>query len=138
MAKMVLLASFLSIAGNDLSDRTSKIELTAEVEDKDVTTFASAGWKEVLGGLAAGTLAVQFKQDYAATEVDSIMWPLFLTRTPQTFEVRADNAAVGASNPKYTGSVLIKEWKPITGSVGDTAEAEVSYPTSGAVTRATA
>lgn len=138
MAKMVLLASFVSIAGNDLSDRCSKIELTAEVEDKDVTTFASLGWKEFLGGLASGTLALTFKNDYAATEVDSIMWPLFLTRTPQTFAVRADNAAVGASNPQYSGEVLIKEWKPITGSVGDVAEAEVSYPTSGAVTRATA
>lgn len=138
MAKMVLLASFLSIAGNDLSDRASKIELTAEIEDKDVTTFASLGWKEVLGGLASGTLAVQFKNDFAATEVDSIMWPLFLTRTPQTFEVRSDQAAVGANNPSYTGNVLVKEWKPLTGSVGDVAEAEVSYPTSGAVTRAVA
>ncbi|MGW4476807.1 hypothetical protein ACWENQ_44750 [Nonomuraea sp. NPDC004354] len=138
MAKMVLLASFLSIGGNDLSDRCSKIELTAEVEDKDVTTFASLGWKEVLGGLASGSLGAQFKQDYAATEVDSVMWPLFLTRTPQAFEVRADNAPVGVNNPKYTGNVLIKEWKPITGSVGDVAEVEVSFPTSGAVTRATA
>jgi hypothetical protein len=135
---MVLLAAHLTLAGNDLSDRCSKIELTAEIEDKDVTTFASLGWKEVLGGLASGTLAIQFKNDYAATEVDSIMWPLFLTRTPQTFAVRADNAAVGTSNPSYSGSVLIKEWKPIAGAVGDVAEAEVSYPTSGAVTRATA
>lgn len=137
MAKMVLLASHLTLAGNDLSDRCSKIELTAEIEDKDVTTFASLGWKEVLGGLASGTLAITFKNDYAASEVDSIMWPLLLTRVPQTFAVRADNAAVGASNPEYSGSVLVKEWKPLAGSVGDVAEAEVSYPTSGAVSRAT-
>jgi hypothetical protein len=135
---MVLLAAHLTLAGNDLSDRCSKIELTAEVEDKDVTTFASLGWKEILGGLASGGLALQFKNDYAAAELDSIMWPLFLTRTPQTFAVRADNAAVGASNPEYSGAVLIKEWKPIAGSVGDVAEAEVSYPTSGAVSRAVA
>lgn len=136
MAKMVLLASHITIAGNDLSDHCSKIELTAEVEDKDVTTFASLGWKEVLGGLASGTLALTFKNDYAAAEIDSIMWPLLLTRTPQTFAVRADNAAVSANNPEYSGSVLIKEWKPLAGSVGDVAEAEVSYPTSGAISRA--
>ncbi|MFC7380892.1 hypothetical protein [Sphaerisporangium rhizosphaerae] len=137
MAKMVLTASYVSIGGNDLSNRCSKIELAAEVEDKDVTTFASQGWKEVVGGLASGTLGLTFKQDYAASNVDATMWPLFLTRTPQTFEVRADNGAVGTSNPKYTGNVLIKEWKPITGSVGDVAEVEVSFPTSGAVSRAT-
>lgn len=137
MALMVLLAAHLTIAGNDLSDHCSKIELTAEVEDKDVTTFADAGWKTLLGGLASGSLAVTFKQDYAASELDSIMWPLLLTRTPQTFAVRADSGSVGSSNPEFSGAVLIKEWKPLAGSVGDVAEAEVSFPTSGAITRST-
>lgn len=136
MAKMVLLASFLSLNANDLSNRTHKIELSADVEEKDVTTFASLGWKEVLGGLKAGTLAIGFKQAVAAGQIDSILWPLL--GTVVTFEVRLDNAAVGASNPKYTGSVLVKELKPISGSVGDTAEFDVSYPTSGAVVRAIA
>lgn len=137
MAKMVLLASYVSIAGNNLSDHCGKIELTTEVEEKDVTTYASAGWKEVLGGLLSGGLALGLKQNYAATKLDSIMWPLFLTRTPQAFEVRVDNAAVSASNPKWTGAVLIKSWKPLAGGVGDVAEVDVSWPTSGAVTRAT-
>jgi hypothetical protein len=133
---MVLKASYLALGGTDLSSYTSKIELSAEVEDKDVTTFGSGGWTEVLGGLASGSLAVGFKQDVAASALDSIMWPLF--GTVVTFEVRLSNAVVGTSNPKYTGSVLVKEWKPIAGSVGDTAEMDVTFPTSGAVSRATA
>jgi hypothetical protein len=138
MAKMVLLAAYLNVASNNLHSYCSKIELSAEIEDKDVTVFTSGGWKEVLGGLGSGTLGLTLKNDFAAAALDSIMWPLFLTRTPQTFEVRADQAAVGTSNPKYTGTILIKEWKPIMGSVGDVAEVEVSFPTSGAITRATA
>ena len=134
MAKMVLLASYLSINSNDLSGNTSKIELTAEVADEDVTTFGSGGWKEVLGGLKEGSLSVTFKQDVAASALDSIMWPLFGTVVP--FEVRLSNAAVGTSNPKYTGSVLVKEWKPIAGEVGSVAEVDVEFPTSGAVARA--
>lgn len=136
MAKMVLLASFLSLNANDFSDRTSKIELTTEVEAQDVTTFASLGWKEVLGGLKEGSLGVTFKQDVAATELDSVMWPLLGTVVP--FAVRLDNAAVGASNPQYTGNVLITGWNPIMGNVGDVAEVDVEFPTSGAVARATA
>jgi hypothetical protein len=54
-----------------------------------------------------------------------------------SFEVRASNAAVGTSNPKYTGSILINGWNPIQGSVGDEASVGVSYPTSGVVTRGT-
>lgn len=134
MAKMVLLASYLSLNANALSANANKIELSVEVEEKDVTTYGSAGWKEVLGGLKSGTLAIEFKQDVAASALDSIMWPLLGSVVP--FEVRLDQAAVGASNPKYTGFVLIKEWKPLSGSVGDDAQVSVSYSTSAAVTRA--
>jgi hypothetical protein len=125
MAKMVLLASYLSLNSNVLSANANKIELSMEVEEKDVTTYGSLGWKEVLGGLKSGTLAIEFKQDFAATQLDSIMWPLLGQVVP--FEVRADQAAAGTSNPKWTGNVLIKAWNPLTGS----------YSTSGVVTRAT-
>lgn len=138
MPKMVLTAQFVSIGGNDLSDHASKAELVVDVEDKDVTTFASQGFKEYLGGLAGGTLGVTLKQDYAAGEVDSLMWPLFLGRIPVPFEVRPSQAAASASNPAYSGNVLIKQWKPIAGSVGDVAEVDVSWPTSGVIDRATA
>ncbi|WP_010361280.1 phage tail tube protein [Streptomyces acidiscabies] len=135
MPKMVLLAQYLSINGNVLNDSTKKAEVSVEVEDKDVTTYASLGWKEVLGGLKSGELGCEFLQDFAATKLDSIMWPLLGQVVP--FEVRADQGAVSTSNPKYTGNVLIKSWNPIEGSVGDEATVGVSFPTSGAVTRAT-
>jgi hypothetical protein len=133
---MVLLAQHLSLNGTDLSEWMRKCEVTVEVEDKDVTTYASLGWKEVLGGLKSGELSIEFLQDVAATEIDSIMWPLLGTVVP--FVTRLDSSAVGASNPAYSGSVLVKSWNPIEGSVGDEASVSVSYPTSGAVTRAVA
>ncbi|MCZ4099843.1 phage tail tube protein [Streptomyces sp. H39-C1] len=136
MPKMVLLAEFISIGGNDLSTYATKAEVAVEVEEKDVTTYGSLGWKEVLGGLKSGNIGLEFKQDFAATKLDSIMWPLL--GTVVAFEARADQAVVGASNPKYTGSVLIKSWNPIQGKVGDEASTSVTYPTSGAVTRAIA
>lgn len=135
MPKMVLLAEYLSINSNILHEFTKKAEIAVEVEEKDVTNYASLGWKEVLGGLKSGELGIEFLQDFAATELDSIMWPLLGTVVP--FEVRADQAAVSASNPKYTGNLLIKAWNPITGAVGDEATVSVTYPTSGAVARGT-
>lgn len=134
---MVLKAAYVSINGSDLSDYASKIELKAEVEEKDVTTFGSSGWKENLSGLFSAGLSIDFKQSIVDNELDEIMWALFIAGTNVAFEVRASSAAVGVSNPKYTGSLLIKEWSPISGGVGDVAEVGVSYPVSGAVTRAT-
>lgn len=61
MAKMVLLASFLSVDAVDRSTDTSKIELTVEVDEKEATTFGSLGWKEVLDGIKSAQLAVTFK-----------------------------------------------------------------------------
>jgi hypothetical protein len=135
MATMVLTSEFLSLGGNDLSAYLRKCELAVEVEEKDVTTMASLGWKAAIGGLKSGTLAIEVLQDFATGLIDSIMWPLL--GTVSAFEVRPTSAVVGVSNPKYTGSVLIKEWAPFGGSVGDEASVSVSYPTSGAVTRAT-
>lgn len=135
MPTMVLLAEYLSINSNDLSEYTRKAEVAVEVEEKDVTTYKSLGWKEVVGGLKSGTLSCEFLQDYAATKLDAIMWPLLGTVVP--FEVRADQAAVGTSNPAYAGNILISGWSPVTGSVGDEATVGQDFPTSGAVTRAT-
>ncbi|WP_047892151.1 phage tail tube protein [Micromonospora sp. RV43] len=136
MPLMVLKAAYLAINGVDRSGNTSKCEVTAEVEEKDVTTFASQGWKEVLGGLASGGVAVSFKNDVAASALDSAMWALF--GQVVTFEARATNAVVGTSNPKYTGNMLIKSWTPISGSPGDVNEASYTFPSSGPISRATA
>jgi len=134
MPKMVLLAQYLSINANVLNSFTKKAEISIEVEDKDVTNYASAGWKEVLGGLKSGELACEFLQDYAASQLDALMWPLLGTVVP--FEVRPDQGAASATNPKFTGNILIKGWNPIEGSVGDEATVGLTFPTSGAVTRA--
>lgn len=135
MAKMVLVSTYLGLNSVDRSSWCSKVELTAEVDEKDVTTFASAGWKEVLGGLKSGSLAITLKNDLAASQLDETMWALFGTIT--AFEVRGTSSAVGTSNPKYTGSVLVKNWTTVSGSPGDVNEASYTFPTSGAVTRAT-
>ncbi len=134
MPLMVLTTSVLTINAQSLASWCSKMEVSAEVEEKDVTVFTSLGWKEVLGGLKSGSVALTVKNDLAASQLDSIMWPLFGTVVPWT--AKATSAAVGTSNPLYSGSLLVKSWTPISGSPGDVNEASHTYPTSGAISRA--
>lgn len=136
MAILVLTASYLELNSVNRSSWCSKIELAVEVEEKDVTVFTSAGWKEVKGGLKSAGLGITFKNDVADNQLDETMWALLGTNV--AFLVRLDNAAVGASNPSYSGSTLINKWVPISGSPGDVNEANYTFPTSGAVTRAVA
>lgn len=133
---VVLTTTTLTLAGVDYSDWVNKIELTVEVDEKDVTTFGSAGWMEVLGGIKKGSLAITFLQDYVDNELDEDLWALL--GTVVTFATKPTSAAVGAGNPSYSGSVLINGLKPVSGGVGDVAEQGVSWPTSGAVARAVA
>lgn len=137
MSKLVFTDCFVTVNAVDLKSYTSKVELSAEIEEQDVTTFASGGWKEVIGGLAEGSISFSFKNDFAAAQLDSIMWPLFIARSVVPFELRPTSAAVGTSNPKYTGNLLVNKWDPISGDVGDVAEVDVEYPVSGVVVRST-
>lgn len=134
MAVMALTGMYVALNSTDLSSWAKKAELTVEVDEVDVTAFGDSGWKKVIGGLKSGTLAITANDDVAASQIDSILWPLL--GTVVTFEVRATSSSVGASNPKYTGSVLVTSHK-LGGDIGSAAEKDVSLPTSGAVTRAT-
>jgi hypothetical protein len=137
MAKSVMLASMLIVGGTDISAYCSRIEVSLEAESKDTTTFGSGGWHEELSGIKSGTIAVTFKQDMAAAALDSILFGFF--GTLQTAEVRMNNGARAVGNPAYLSSVNVRQYNPITGSVGDTAETGgLTWPTSGAVTRVTA
>lgn len=135
MTKIVLLDAQLSIANNDLTDHTAKIELSDEFEAKETTTFGSGGAEENLGGLEKFEAAITFKQDYDDNGLDEIMWAL--RRQVVTFAARAKETAVSASNPQYSGSIVITKWVPIAGSVGDVGEVDVTYPGSGPLARAT-
>lgn len=136
MALISLQNAYILIGASDLSDHCSSVELEIEGEDLDSTTFSTSGWSSRLGGLKEGTLNLTIKGDYAAANIDSILWGFF--NTVQTFEIKPVNAARSATNPSYTGSVLINSLTPITGEVGDLVEFDLSWPTSGVVNRLTA
>lgn len=135
MAVFALTNEYLALNGSaSLNDHVKSAVLTMDSAQLDSTAMGDA-WVEVIGGLKSGQLAITWNDDFAASNVDATLWPLF--GTVVTFEVRPTDSAVSATNPKYTGSVLIAQ-HGLGGSVGDLAAKTVSYPTSGAVTRATA
>jgi len=136
MAKQVLLNCYVEINAVDRSSSVSKVELDDQFEEKETTNYGSGGAKEVLAGLESGTVGITFKNDYAGGALDTAMWAL--RRSLVTFKVRPEkDVVVSSANPQYSGTILINNWKPITGSVGDVAEVDVSYPLSGVMTRST-
>lgn len=136
MPKKVLLDAQLSINGVDRTQWCAKVELNDEFEDKDTTTFASGKAKEILGGLESYDISITFKNDFAVGQLDETMWAL--RRQVVTWSAKAGVEATSTSNPLYSGSILINQWTPIAGTVGDVAEVDVTFPGSGPMVRATA
>ena len=138
MAKMILVSTFLGLNAVDRSSWVARVELAVEAEAKDVTVFSSGGFKENLSGLKSGNVAIMFDNDVAVSQLDETMWALFIASAPVTFEVRAASGVASTSNPKYTGSLIVTAWTPMSGAPGDVNQFSVTYPTTGAITRATA
>ena len=132
----VLFDAFILINSNNLSDHAQKVGLNFQWEDLDATTFGQTAHVR-RAGLQDGTLDITFLNDYQAANLDSIMFAL-AGGAPVAFEVRPTSSARSTSNPAYLGNIAILNWKPISGDVGKLVAVDVSFPTSGLSTRATA
>lgn len=137
MAKLVVKAQYLELpAGTDRSAQVKGVTLTIDAPEVDTTNMASGGWFEALGGIFKGTLAVEWVKDADLSGLDAAMFAAL--GATQTFLIRQTSAALGADNPKYTGSVLVTQWSPIQGSLGAAFGGSTSWTTTGTVSRAIA
>lgn len=134
MARLVLTNAYVTFASTDLSDHIASVSLNTTYDIVETTAFGDTAKKRV-AGLADNSVSFEFHQDYASGSVESTIYPLLGTAI--TCEVRPINTTVSDSNPKYTFSVLISEWTPLNGAVGELATASVTWPISGAITKAT-
>lgn len=135
MAKLVLTDVNVSIGGTDYSANINQVEISVSADEVETTAFGS-DWRTSTTGLKSGTFTVAFHQDYAAAAIDSSLWGLF--GSAATVVVKPNGTAVGSANPSYTFLVNVNNLTPVSGSVGDLAVSNVTWPITGEVTRATA
>lgn len=124
----------LTINSVDMTAYIAECSLDISVDELDDTNFGDTA-KSRIGGLKDGSVKFKFNQDFTVGTVDNIMWALL--GTVVTFAVKAATGTVTTSNPNYTGSFLMTSWSPVNGSVGDLATVDVTFPTTGAILRAT-
>ena len=137
MAKYVVTGNKVTINGTDLSSSIARAELSINVADVDVTDFGSNGYTELIGGLKSGSVSIDFHQDYAAASVEASIFPL-LGSIATAVIIAGNGTAASSTTPAYTATVLVNNWNPVSGAVGDLSTVSVTWPTSGAVSKATA
>jgi hypothetical protein len=134
LAKFVLTDASVVLNSVDLSDHVSSVTLEI-TSDEIVTTAMGDTFQSRTGGLKDGTLSIEFQQDFASSEVDATLFPLLGSTT--AFVVKPTSGSVSATNPSYSGNVLVNSHSPVANGVGELATMSVSFPTSGTITRAT-
>ena len=124
--KLVLKNALAFVNGTDFSDHVSSVTVETSRDEVDASTLASLN-KETLAGLGDASMTMNFLQDFDAGEVDAVLWPLSSSDTPFLVAVRPKNAAISATNPEYQLTVLMFNYSPIDGSVGELLQTSVTF-----------
>ena len=136
MARIVLTNAYVTVNSVDVSDHVASVTLNSSIDVVETTAFSTTAARTRIGGLADNSISLEFHQDYATGEVEATIYPLLGNTT--TVIVKPNGSTTSATNPAYTATVLVSEWTPLNGAVGELATASVTWPVSGAITKATA
>jgi len=106
--------------------------------DMGETTSFGSNAKTYITGLGDSTISVSGKYDSTFdSQIQTCLSGLQAgTISSLLFEYRTNNAIVSSTNPKWTGSALIKSYE-VKSSVADVVSFSLELQVTGAVTRAT-
>jgi hypothetical protein len=141
MAKFVLTDVKTTINGVNFSDHLASVTIDLTADEVETTSFGGSGFRTRVGGLKDGSITLSFHNDFGTSgsdAVDATIWSLF--NTAATVVVTPTSSAVSPSNPSYSGLFLVSQVNPVSGSVGDLATRDVTWPVAGTagITRGTA
>ena len=127
MAKFVLRDCSVTVDGVDFSDHCSSVEITMSKDEIDTTNFGGTG-RERTHGLKDDSFVLNFQQDFDAASVDATLFGLYDGESEFPVVVKPTAAAVGPTNPSYTGTCIMLEYQPLSGDVGSLSETSVTFP----------
>ena len=134
MAKFAATDFTVTVNGTSLSTSLTSVDLTISADDKDVSTFGVT-YRQHVGGLKQGQLKLNFLQDFAASSVEATLYPLL--GSIATVVITPTSGTVSTTNPSYTVPCLVTQVQPLSASVGDVPTQQVTWMSSGTITKAT-
>lgn len=128
MARIVLTNVAVTFGATDISSYVTSVTLGSTYDVVETTAFGNTARTRV-AGLADNSVSFEFNQDYAASALESVIYPTLGTAVSITVR------PVAGSTPIYSFSALVSEWTPLNGAVGELATASVTWPISGTITK---
>lgn len=136
MATQVIIDPVVTFGGTDISAYVESVEVPIEHDEIEFTNAGSSGKKTRKAGLQDSSITLLLQQDYTDNLLDELIWNALGTAV--AINVKANNAANSANNPRYDASYLISKHMPIAGQVGAKAGMTLTWPRTGATTRTVA
>jgi len=122
----------LKINSVDLSDHVKSVTLTRNFDELEVTAMGDTAHRFVKG-LEASTLQVDFYNDDATASVLATLQAAWGTTVPFSM-LQVKGTAVSATNPLYTGSLLVNHTTDINGDVAVIGMQQITFTINGATT----
>ena len=127
----------------DLTDHVTSITINRQFDELDVTAMGQTG-HAFIAGLESSTISIDFLNDDATGQVMQVLNGLVATvanfkivQTATAIGNLTSSATIAATNPLYTGAVLVNKLTPVAGKIGDVAVQSLTFTVSGAITVAT-
>ena len=107
-----------------LTDHVTSATINRVFDELEVTAMGDTAHKFVKG-LEASTITLDFLSDTAAANVNATLQSAWGTTVPLT--LKQTSAAVSATNPLYSTTILVNNTTDINGAVADIATQSITF-----------
>jgi hypothetical protein len=113
-----------------LSDHVTSATINRIFEELEVTSMGDSS-RKYTKGLETSTVSLDFLSDTAAANVNATLQAAWGTTVPLT--LKQTSAAVSATNPLYSTTILVNNTTDINGAVGDIASQSITFTCNSAI-----
>jgi len=113
-----------------LSDHVTSATINRSFDELEVTAMGDTAHKFVKG-LEASTITLDFLSDTAAANVNATLQAAWGTTVALT--LKQTSAAVSATNPLYSTTILVNNTTDINGAVSDIATQSITFTCNSAI-----
>lgn len=136
---LILADPVITLNSVDLSDSIDEVEISYSWAAEDVSGFGDAAARP-RRGKGDHSVRLSLVQDLTAGKIDATIASLIAAAAKPgecSFAVRADDDDVSATNPQWSGTLLITAYSPLSGTLYSGSRQSVTWPVIGDIARAT-
>ena len=147
MARIVLTDVDVELNGSAIGEYIASVTLSTPEDVVETTAFGPVGARTRTSGLKDHSVALEFHNDFASGAMEQIIDTIGIGQLTNLV-IKPTSAAISTTNPAYradgsgtgaakAGQVLISEWTPLNGAVGELSTVSVTWPISGQIVKDT-